>query len=168
MLFIGCRLVCMAATSFVLQLSSFLNFFKDTVNTVLRYAEFLANSSVGLTLLVQKYNFMPVKLCYRLHFSEIHKRKENNEWKRSVQRKAFKDFQKVWKTIPQEHFKNYKKFGFLEEIIFKEIKARWRLLHRTVGELAVVSLFGIKVCGCRGTLGKCLVFSRFFSCAIKI
>lgn len=42
------------ATSFVLHLSSFLNVFKDTLHTLLKYARFSANNSLQITLLVQK------------------------------------------------------------------------------------------------------------------
>lgn len=53
-----------AASSFVLLLSSFLNNFKDTLHIVLRSAKFLANSLLGIRLLVQIYYFMPMKLSY--------------------------------------------------------------------------------------------------------
>lgn len=44
--------------------SSLLQFFKDKLHTMLRYAKFLVNSSLRISSWVQKYNFMPVKLGF--------------------------------------------------------------------------------------------------------
>lgn len=54
---------------FILHLSSFLYCFKDTLQTVLGYARFSPNSSLGITLLVQTCHFMPKKLYYPWHFT---------------------------------------------------------------------------------------------------
>lgn len=48
-----------ATSSFMLQLSSFLKFFKGTLRTNLKYNKFLANGA---------FYFMPVKLWYVWHF----------------------------------------------------------------------------------------------------
>lgn len=58
-----CLFVGLPPTSSVLRLSSFLIFFfKETLHTMLRYAKLSAKRSLGMTLLIQKYNFMSVKL----------------------------------------------------------------------------------------------------------
>lgn len=40
------------------------------MHTVLRYAKFLANNSLAITLLVQIHYFMPVKLWYLAFYIE--------------------------------------------------------------------------------------------------
>lgn len=52
--------------------------FKDTLETISRYATFLANTSLKITLLVQKPNYMPLKL-YVLAVMFYRLRKEKQE-----------------------------------------------------------------------------------------
>lgn len=53
--------------------------FKDTLETISRSATFLANTSLKITLLVQKPNYMPLKLCYVLAVMFYRLRKEKQE-----------------------------------------------------------------------------------------
>lgn len=50
--------------SFVLQLSSWLKFFKDTLHIIARYDMFSANILLWIIFFVQKYNILPFKLCF--------------------------------------------------------------------------------------------------------
>lgn len=52
------RVLQMAVAAF--NLSSFLNFFEDTLHTILRNPKYLSDTFLGMTLLVQKYNFMDI------------------------------------------------------------------------------------------------------------
>ena len=61
------------ASSFVRSSSSFLTFSQDTLHAILRHTNFSANSSLRITLLVQKYCFVSANLCYVLHFLELKK-----------------------------------------------------------------------------------------------
>lgn len=47
------------------------NVLMDTLHTLPRYSKILANSTFGIALLVQKYYFIPIKLCYLVHYSGI-------------------------------------------------------------------------------------------------
>lgn len=65
--------------SFLLHLYSFHGcFFKETLHTMLRYAKLSAKRSLGMTLLIQKYNFMSVKLslAFFCRFNE----RNGNKW----------------------------------------------------------------------------------------
>lgn len=53
----------------LLLLPNSLKVFKDTPHTMPRSAKFSTNSSLGIMLLVQKYYYIPVRLCYLLHLS---------------------------------------------------------------------------------------------------
>ena len=45
------------------------------MHTMLTHAVFSANSSLGITLLEEKYYFMSVKLCYLWYFSQMQLKK---------------------------------------------------------------------------------------------
>jgi len=45
-----------------------INVCTHTLHIMLRYSNYSANSSLAITLLVQKYHFLPVKWCYLCHF----------------------------------------------------------------------------------------------------
>lgn len=58
--------------------SSFVKFlFKDILHNILQYTKFSASSSLRITLLVQKYFFLSVKVHYLWNFEKI----RNKKWK---------------------------------------------------------------------------------------
>ena len=81
------------SSSFVLHLSSFLKCFQDTLHTTLRYAKFSANSSLRITLLLQKHYFLTVKVSVQKMGGE-----KNNQFPK-------KSLQKAWRAIAKDHFK---------------------------------------------------------------
>lgn len=59
-----CKKVFEPVTSlFCPPLVQFLQFSKDILHIMLNYARFLGNSSLRITLLIEKHYFMPVKRC---------------------------------------------------------------------------------------------------------
>lgn len=57
-----------SATSSLLSFVMYVFIFKNPLHTIQRNAKFSTNSSLGMALFVQKCYFMPVTLCYLLHF----------------------------------------------------------------------------------------------------
>lgn len=61
------------SSSFVLHLCTFLKSFQDTLHAVQRYAKFLANISLGITSVVQKWNDLCLSKRRVLFFNGITK-----------------------------------------------------------------------------------------------
>ena len=85
-------------------------------HTLLRYAKFLANSSLWITLLEKKYYFLSVKLCYLWRFSLMQQKK----WEQMMCRDKIQGLDWKWvKNVAKVQRKTLKLSASLENYCWR-------------------------------------------------